>query len=370
MPSQIGQLAPEPHQGGVFGNVIKALTGQIPDGRLRAAGSAVIALAGAAGGVAAIIALMGANPATAFDALISGSLGSKYTFGQTVMIASLLALTGLAAAIPFSAHLWNVGGEGQMYFGAFCAAAFGLTLPASIPHWALATLIMLLSAFGGAVWGFIPGILKATINANEVIVSLMTVFIAILIADYAITAVWPQGFATQTKYVPPSATLPNIWGGTVITAGAPIAVFCVVIAWVIMSRTSLGFEIRAIGLNPQTARMNGMRIGRVRVLAFVLGGAFAGVAGAISVLGMNGALIAGFSGNFGFLGIAVALLARLSPIWIIPSAFFFAILRVGSNGLQVATGLSPSVGEILVATFIILLLAFRVIRLRYAEAVA
>jgi ABC-type uncharacterized transport system permease subunit len=203
-----------------------------------------------------------------------------------------------------------------------------------------------------------------------VIVSLMTVFIAILIADYAITAVWPQGFATQTKYVPPSATLPNIWGGTVITAGAPIAVFCVVIAWVIMSRTSLGFEIRAIGLNPQTARMNGMRIGRVRVLAFVLGGAFAGVAGAISVLGMNGALIAGFSGNFGFLGIAVALLARLSPIWIIPSAFFFAILRVGSNGLQVATGLSPSVGEILVATFIILLLAFRVIRLRYAEAVA
>jgi general nucleoside transport system permease protein len=114
--------------------------------------------------------------------------------------------------------------------------------------------------------------------------------------------------------------------------------------------------------------MNGMRVGRVAVVTFAIGGAFAGLAGGINVLGMNGALVSGFSGNFGYLGIAVALVARLDPTWIIPSAILFAVLRVGSNGLQVQTGLSPDVGEILVATFVILLLVFRVIRLRYAEA--
>jgi simple sugar transport system permease protein len=135
-----------------------------------------------------------------------------------------------------------------------------------------------------------------------------------------------------------------------------------------MRRSGLGFQIRAIGLNARAARMNGMRVGRVTVLAFVIGGAFAGLAGGINVLGINGALVSGFSGNFGYLGIAVALLARLNPLWIVPSAVLFAILRVGSNGLQVQTGLSPDVGEIIVATFVILLLVFRVIRLHYAEA--
>lgn len=336
--------------------------------RLRSVGWTVISASATAGVVAAILALLGANPATAFRALVSGALGNEFNFGQTVMITTLLALTGLAAAIPFSARLWNVGGEGQMYFGAFCAAGLGLTLPASLPHWFFAPLVLVLSALGGAVWGLIPGALKALINANEVIVSLMSVFAAILLADYAITVIWPQGIAPQTQDAPANTLLPNIWSGTLVTAGAPVALFCVLVAWVIMARTRLGFEIRAVGLNPFASRLNGMRVGRIAVYAFMLGGAFAGAAGAIAVVGIYGNLPTDFSGNFGFLGIAVALLARLSPLWILPSAFFFAILRVGSNGLQVATGLSPSVGEIIVATFVILLLAFRVIRLRYAEA--
>ena len=108
--------------------------------------------------------------------------------------------------------------------------------------------------------------------------------------------------------------------------------------------------------------------GTLTVIAFTLGGAFAGVAGAISVLGINGALILNFSGNYGFLGIAVALVARLSPAWILPSALLFAILRIGSNNLQATSRLSPAIGEILVATFVTLLLALRVLRLHYAEA--
>jgi general nucleoside transport system permease protein len=348
-------------------DTLRAITAP-PGGRVRGVVRTTVAVAATAGILAVVVAALGADPASAFRALITGALGTKFNFGQTVMITSLLALTGLAAAIPFTAHLWNVGGEGQLYFGAFTAAAVSLTLPADLPHWFFAPLVIVACIAGGAAWGFVPGVLKAVANANEVITSLMMTFIAILLVNYAITVLWPEGALPQTKYVPATATLPNIWSGTLITAGALIAVGAVFVAWLVMSRTSLGFQIRAIGLNPNASRLNGMSVGRVSVVAFMLGGAFAGLAGGINVLGMNSALITGFSGNFGFLGIAVALVARLSAAWIIPSAFFFAVLRVGSNGLQVETGLSSSVGEVLVATFIFLLLNFHVIRLRYAEA--
>jgi ABC-type uncharacterized transport system permease subunit len=194
-----------------------------------------LALAATAGVVAGIIAALGADPASAFKALITGALGNEFNFGQTVMITTLLALTGLAAGIPFSAHLWNVGGEGQLYFGAFTAAGVALSLPHDLPHWLFAPLLVLASVAGGGFWGFVPGVLKAAINANEVITSLMMTFIAILLADYAITAVWPEGSSPQTRYVPDSTTLPNIWSGTLVTAGAPVAVAAVFIAWVLMS---------------------------------------------------------------------------------------------------------------------------------------
>ena len=139
------------------------------------------------------------EPASAGHALVNGALGNKFNFGQTTMIASLLILTGLAAAIPFSARLWNIGAEGQMYFGAFVTAGLGLTLPASWPGWLVVAILVVASLAAGAVWGFVPGILKATINANEVIVSLMMTFIALEVVDYGITALWPQGASPQTS---------------------------------------------------------------------------------------------------------------------------------------------------------------------------
>ena len=331
----------------------------------------VLALAATIAVFAALIAALGENPLDAFEALWDGSVGepwsNPFNFGQTVMIASLLICTGLAAAIPFQARLWNVGGEGQLWFGAFTSVAVALTLPTGMAPWLAMALTVAAATVAGAFWGFIPGILKATINANEVITSLMLVFIAIQIGNYAISTLFPSQ-SNQTESIPFAFELPNIWTGTLVTAGAPIAAGAAVLAWILMSRTGLGFQIRAVGLNANAARMNGMSTGWVTVLAFTIGGAFGGLAGAIAVLGINGALISGFSANFGFIGIAVALVARLNPVWILPSAFLFAALRTGSNGLQAATGISTSMGEVLVATFVILLLAFRVIRMQYAEA--
>lgn len=333
-------------------------------GSLLNSGAALLASVGV---IALLFLALGADPFTAFNAIYTGAFGNNFIFGQTVMITALLTLTGLAAAIPFSASLWNVGGEGQLYFGAFASTAVALTLSPSLSPWVLASLCLLVGGLGGALWGFIPGILRALWDVNEVIVSLMLTFIAILLSDYAITVLWPQGASRGTEDIPVAAQLPTIWSGTPVTAGVLVAVVAVIVAWVVMARTRLGFEIRASGLSPGAAKMNGVRVPRAMASSFALGGLFGGLAGAVAILGINHSLISGFSSNYGFLGVAVALVARLKPLWMIPSALIFATFQVGSSGLQVQTGISPTIGQSIGAIFIILLLGFHVIRMRYTE---
>jgi general nucleoside transport system permease protein len=318
---------------------------------------------------AILLQLLGSDFVTALNAVTDSAFGNKFNLGQTLMMASILIATGLAAAIPFRAQLWNVGGEGQMWFGAFVTIGIALNLPKGMAPGVADAILVVAAMVAGAVWGLVPGILKATINANEVITSLMMTFIAIELGNWAIDGIWPQGASNETMSVPANTLMPNIWTGTLVTWGLPLAVIAAIVAWALMNRTSLGFEIRAVGLNPRTAQMNGMSVSKVAIVTFAVGGAFAGLAGSIFILGVNGALPSGFPlNNFGYLGIAVALVARLSPLWILPSALLFAALRVGSDGLQASTGLSTTVGQILVALFVILLLAFRLIRFSYPEA--
>lgn len=326
----------------------------------------LVALLGTLIGVGLVIAALGQDPIEAYRTIVTGSLGSTDSIGQTLMVSVPLALCGVAAAIPFTARLWNVGAEGQMHIGAFGAVAVGLTLPA-LPGPIFIPLILLGAVVGGAAWAAIAGVLKAAVGANEVIVTLMLNFIAILIATYAITGIWPQDISPQTERLPASAGLPNIWSGTVVNLGFPIALIAVILAWVLMRRTGLGLQIRAIGLNPFASRLNGMNVGRLTVVTFAIAGLFAGLAGAILVLGENRALVTNFSASYGYLGIAVALVARLSPAWIVPSAIAFAALQVGSQSLPAQTGISTAFGQIIIATFVLALLGARVIRLRYAE---
>lgn len=328
----------------------------------------VAAAALAAGIVAILVAALGANPATAFHALYQGSLGTPFGLGQTVMLAAMLALTGLAAAIPFTARMRNVGGEGQLYIGAVAAMAVGLGFPDGTPHWVMAPAVVVAGALGGALWAAVPGVLKVMVNANEVIVSLMLYFVAILFAQYATTDMWPSGLALQTRNLPEHALLPTLSSSTGLTLGAPLALVALAAAWVLLARTTLGFQIRAVGLNPHASRSNGIAVGRVRLLSFILGGAAAGLGGAVLVAGMYGGLIAGSAAGFGFLGIAVAIVARLSPAWILPSALLFAALEIGSNTLQVAADISAAIGDVLAGAFVVALLALGVVRMRYPEA--
>ena len=316
--------------------------------------------------VSVFVALLGANPVEVFDAIIRGSLGKSFNISQTVIVTSILILTGLAAAIPFSARLWNIGGEGQMTAGAVAAVTLGIVLPEDLPRLLFPLIALAGAAIAGALWGFIPGYLKARFDASEVVTSLMLNFVAAFIAVWVISDIFPQGFVQKTESVADNATLPRIW--ELVDVGVFIALGGAAVAWVFVAYTRLGFSIRAIGANARASRLAGILTSRVTILTFLAAGAFAGLAGALIVLGRDHSLQQNFSANFGFIGIGVALIARLKPLAIIPAALFFAILRVGSSSLQASAGLASSVGEIIVALLVLLLIVTGVIKFRYPES--
>ena len=327
----------------------------------------LLALLGTFAAMALLVGLLGANPVEVAKAIYTGSVGNPFNISQTIITAGVLTATALAAAIPFSARLWNVGGEGQMTIGAIAAAVFGLVLPGTWPAWVLIPVVVLLSMVAGALYGAIPGYLKARFDASEIVTTLMLNFVATNAAAWVIFEVFPEGFVQRTESIHAAAELPRPWEGWFVDIGIFIAIAAALVAWFIVRKTRLGFSIRAIGANAGTARLAGIQPAKVTVQAFLLAGAFAGLAGALIVQGRDHSLLQDFSANFGFVGIGVALVARLNPLWAIGAAVGFAILRVGSNSLQAGAGLSPSVGEMVIATFLIMLMVARVIKFRYPE---
>jgi len=329
----------------------------------------LLSLAGTLVAMSILVWALGANPLEVVEAIVVGALGNPFNIGQTVVITGILIMTALAAAIPFSARLWNVGGEGQMTVGAVAAAVLGIVLPGTWSRWLLVPVIVMGSMAAGALYGAIPGWLKAHFDASEIVTSLMLNFVAASLAAWVIFDVYPEGFVQRTEAIHVNAELPRPIDGSLVDVGIIIAVATAVIAWFVLKHTRLGFSIRAIGANSAASRLSGIRTERVTVQTFLMAGAFAGLAGSLVVQGRDHSLLQDFSANLGFLGIGVALVARLDPLWIIASAAFFAILRVGSNSLQAGAGLSPVVGEIVIATFVILLMVTKVIKFRYPESV-
>jgi len=329
----------------------------------------LLSLAGTLVAMSILVWALGANPLEVVEAIVVGALGNPFNIGQTVVITGILILTALAAAIPFAARLWNVGGEGQMTVGAVAAAVLGIVLPNTWSRWLLVPVIIMGSMAAGALYGAVPGWLKARFDASEIVTSLMLNFVAASLAAWIIFDVYPEGFVQRTEAIHVNAELPRPIDGSLVDVGIIIAFATAVIAWFVMKHTRLGFSIRAIGANNLASRLSGIRTDRVTVQTFLMAGAFAGLAGSLVVQGRDHSLLQDFSANLGFLGIGVALVARVHPLWIIASASFFAILRVGSNSLQAGAGLSPVVGEIVIATFVILLMVTKVIKFRYPESV-
>lgn len=298
----------------------------------------------------------GANPLAAYAAIYRGAFGGRYGLEATIAQTGVLVLVALAVAVPARAQLWNIGGEGQMFIGALAAVFVGLNLDA--PPAVATVLALVAGAVAGGLWGAIAGLLKATLSVNEVLTTLMLNFIAILLVDlYISEASNTSGVPGATAYLPEGVELPIAIPGTGIDLTIVLALAAALLAALVLARTSFGLQIRSVGGNLDAATNLGVRVPRLQVLVMATGAAFAGLAGAVVVVGIQGLLIRGFSPGFGFTGIAIAIMAMAKPLWVVPSALLFAALTVGGSYLEPAVGLSASAALVVQAVLLLSLLA-------------
>jgi general nucleoside transport system permease protein len=305
------------------------------------------------GGLVVLI-TTGKNPLTTYKAIFDGSglnwlfpwvtgvdrVTAAFNFQQTLLVTTPLILTGLAVAFAFRCGMFNIGGQGQYLVGSFFAIWVGSTLTGLNPfiHIVLAILVAMVA---GAVWAGIAGFLKATVGAHEVITTIMLNWIAIRVGQFLFGLGGPLQNAEQpaipiSEDVAPSARLPVFWGEADfqgLSIGIFIAVAALVVYWVILNRTTLGYGVKAVGFNPEASRYGGISVSRNYVLAMAISGTFAGLAGALDILGWQFHLATNdiTASQIGFVGIAVALLGRNTAIGVGLSALLFAALVNGTS---------------------------------------
>ena len=305
--------------------------------------------------------LLGADqsPIDAYSTMVSAAFGGWFELSSTVVKTLPRLLPALGIALALRAGLWNIGAEGQLYVGAVAAAGVGVFGP-NLAAWAAIPLGLAAATGAGALWALIPGLLRAYRGVSEIITSLMLVYVGINLATWLVEGPWQAEAATFpfTEVVQDGYLLPTIWSGTLVDLGVVAAVIAVLIAWLLMDRSTYGIRLRALGGNQEAARFQGIAIPTTIVSAMLLSGAFAGVAGGVEVMGVRDRFTSAFSPGYGFEAIAIALLGRLSPGGIVAASLLFGALDTGGAGLQVsAVGVPASIVQITVGLAVVYMLA-------------
>lgn len=307
-----------------------------------------------------IIAASGHDPVAAFAALLQGAFGGPLQIGETIMRATPLVFTGLAVGFGFRANLFNIGAEGQLIMGSLAAAWLGIVF-AGLPPLIGIPLILVGAALFGAAWAFIPALLKAKVGAHEVITTMMFSWIALYLTSWIVGGPLADNSAIpQTPMLSDRVWLPTfdkmIPGLVPVRAhlGFIIALVAAVLVALILRRTTLGYEVRAVGFNPTAAENSGISIAKTTVWALCISGALAGLGGASEVLGVQHRMFDQVSAGsgFGFTGIAVALLAKNNPIAIIFAALLFGALNAGAGTMQLEADVSQKIITIIQALII------------------
>lgn len=299
----------------------------------------------------------------AYRALLQGSVGSLRAISETLTAATPLILTGLSVALAFRAGLFNIGGEGQLLIGGMFAVFVGFSIT-GLPWFVHLPLALLAGIVGGAIWGFIPGFLKAKTGAHEVIVTIMLNYIALRLVDFFLkTEIFQREGRNDpvSKNVEATASLPGLLTAVDpalrVHAGLIVALLAAVFIHWLLFRTTTGFEFRAVGANPSAAKYAGMSVGRTYILVMVIAGALAGLAGTGQVLGVLDRATPGFSAGLGFDGIAVALLGRSSPIGVVFAALLFGGLSAGGQQMQASANVGIDLIGVIQALIIIFVAA-------------
>ena len=319
---------------------------------------------------AAIIALTGGDVARAYQGLWEGSLGRPRSISDTLVRATPYVFGGLAVALAFKGGLFNIGVEGQITVGSLATAFVGYAVSA-VPFPLHLILAVAAGIPAGAAWGAIPGFLKAATGAHEVIVTIMLNYVAINVASFLLGGPMkdknPAIAIAQTAPILDSARLPPLLPDPQYRVhwGIAVGVVAAVLVWWLLTKTTLGFEIRTVGANPNAARYAGILVGRTTVFVMALSGGLAGLAGAMDVVGLTGYYAAAFTAGYGFDSIAVALLARSDPIGVIPSALLFGGLAAGSARMQFLSQIPIDIIHLVQAMVLIFVAAPALIRWIY-----
>ncbi len=311
---------------------------------------------------ALLLLISGASPLRAYGALLNGAFGGLTPLGRTLEKATPLIFSGLAVGFAFKAGLFNIGAQGQLLLGALVAAwvGFGIKGLPAIVHIPLA---FLAGALAGGLYGLLPGALKAYTGAHEVITTIMLNFIAINITDYLadgpLKDVSPGNIVARTPLIEKSAQIPSI---AQLPLGFLIAVLVAILIWWLLFRTTIGFEIRTVGLNPHAARYAGIRVAFTIMLTMVLSGVLAGMGGAVETQGVVLRYQPGFNVGLGFDGITVALLGRTHPLGAIPAAIIVGAMKAGASQMQFDAGVPKEIIDVITALILFFVAADMIVR--------
>lgn len=314
--------------------------------------------------VALIMLFMGYNPVRAYLALFKGSFGSIYAISLTLCRSVPLIFVGLAVGFALKGGLFNIGGEGQLYIGGFTSAAVALALPSGLPVFVSLPLAILAGTAAGMVWGGAIGLIKATLQINEVIVAIMLNYVAQLLTSYLVNHHFMAGgtMVPQTEAIPAGMQLQNLVPNTQLTTSLYISLLMCLLYWFTFRYTVFGYEVKALGNNRHAANTGGVHTVWTTVLIMAVSGALASLAGIFEVFGTYGRFIDGFSPGIGFTGIAIAFIGQGNPIGIILASILFGSLQSGAMQMSLMEGVSANIDKVIQGLVIMFIATPNIIR--------
>ena len=317
---------------------------------------------------AGIVLAAGESPFAAYDELFVTPFSSEYRLVEVLVSATPLLFTGAAVAIAFGAGYWNIGAEGQLYFGAIAAAWLG-THVSGWPRPVALLLIVAAGAIAGALWALVPALLRVRLGIDEVVTTLLLNPVALLIVSGLLNGPWrdPVTRFPESPRIGEEAEFPQLLDRQRLHLGFLIALAVIAVAWFVLARTPTGLRMRVVGLSPHAARFAGVRVERTLLAAALVSGAVAGLAGVSEVGGIQYRLTEGLSPGFGYTGIVVATLGGLTMIGVAIAAFFLGVVDVGAGSASRALDVPSQLGQVVVAVLLLVTVALLVLR-RYRVA--
>ncbi len=323
------------------------------------------------GGISIFI--VGGNPLAAYMGLVQGAFGSASALSETAVWATPYIFAGLAVAVAFKGGLFNIGAEGQLALGAVFSALIGYALPGwlhlSLPIYIHLPLTMLMGVLAGALWAAIPGALKAYTGGHEVINNIMMNYIALNLTSFLLNGPMrdpdPLNLTARTPEIAVSARIPPIFPDLRVHWGFVLALLVAVIIWWLLWKTTLGYEIRTVGTNPDAAKYAGINVKRTIILSMAISGALAGLAGVIEVTALNYRHELGFSTGYGFDSIAIALLGKTNPFGVVLAAILFGAMRNGGTRMQFLTQIPVDIISVIQGLILLFVAADAIVRYIY-----